>query len=74
MKAAHGIVLPKPGKPSYTDASSKILQHIFAIRLYDHACTVNLIHQNQFGSLTNLGVNDATTTLFHEVKSLQAGN
>lgn len=83
LKAAFGIVLPKPNKPSYAEPSffqvvvllqtiSKILKRIIAVRLFNHALSNNLIHPNQFRSLAGLRVNDAAITLFHEIKSHQA--
>ena len=85
LKAANGIVLPKPAKPSYSDPSSfriivlletisKVLERIVTFRLYAHAVTCKLIHPNQGGSLPGRSVTDAATTLLHEVKLLQASS
>src|SRR6266566_1289607 len=82
LKAANGIVLPKPSKPSYTDPSSfriivlwetisKLLERVVTFRLYDHAITHQLLHTNQGGSLPGHSTSDAATTLVHEVKLLQ---
>src|SRR5712691_1314904 len=83
LKAANGIVLPKPAKPSYSDPSSfriivlletisKLLERVVTFRLYDHAIRHKLLHPNQGGSLPGRSTSDAATTLVHEVKLLQA--
>lgn len=79
LKAANGIVLPKPAKESYIDPSSfriivlletisKLLERIVTFRLYDQAIVSNLIHPNLGGSLPGRSTSDAATTLIHKVK------
>ena len=82
LKHANGVVLDKPGKPSYdTPAScriivllktiSKILERILTFRLTSLARQAGLLHPNQCGSLPGLSTSDAVATLTHEVKTLQ---
>ena len=82
LKHANGVVLDKPGKPSYdTPASfhiivllqtvSKILERIMTVRLAALAQKANLFHPNQCGSLLGLSTTDACATLIHEVRTLQ---
>ena len=82
LKHANGVILDKPGKPSYdTPASfriivllktvSKILERIMAVRLSELARKVGLLHPNQCGSLPRLSTSDACATLIHEVRTLQ---
>ena len=82
LKHANGVVLDKPGKPSYdTPASfriivllktvSKILERIMTVRLSALARKANLLHPNQCGSLPGLSTSDACATLIHEVRTLQ---
>jgi len=82
LKGSNGIVLDKPGKPSYECPSSfkilvlirtfsKILQRIVAARLLLAARSKRLLHPNQCGSLPGLGTYDACLTLSNDVKTLQ---
>jgi len=82
LKRADGIVLDKPGKPSYDSPSSfrvivllqtfsKILERIINSRLSCVARACGLLNQHQCGSLAGLSASDTTTTLTHEVKTLQ---
>ena len=81
LKHANGVILDKPGKPSYdTPASfqiilllktiSKILERILTVRLISLARQAGLRHPNQCGSLPGLSISDAVATLTHEVRSL----
>jgi len=81
LKMADGIVLDKPGKPSYDSPSSfrvivllqpvsKILERIMNSRLSCVAHIAGLLDPHQCGSLAGLSTSDATTTLTHEVKTL----
>ena len=82
LKHAFGVVLDKPGKPSYgTPASfriivllktiSKILERVMTVRLTTLARKANVLHPNQCGSLPGLSTSDACATLIHEVRTLQ---
>jgi len=82
LKLADGIVLDKPGKPSYDSPSSfrvivllqtfsKILERIMNSRLSCVAGVAGLLDPHQCGSLAGLSASDATTTLTHEVRTLQ---
>ena len=82
LKHANGVILDKPGKPSYdTPASfriivllktiSKVLERIMTVRLSDRARKAGLLHPNQCGSLPGLSTSDACATLIHEVRTLQ---
>ena len=83
MKMANGLVLDKPGKPSYDSPSSfciivllqtisKILARIVASRLLSAiARYVGLLHRNQCGSLPSLSSFDACTALTVTVRTLQ---
>jgi len=82
LKTADGIVLDKPGKPSYDSPSSfrvivlrqtfsKILERIMNSRLSCVARVAGLLNPHQCGSLAGLSTSDATTTLTHEVRTLQ---
>jgi len=79
---ADGIVLDKPGMPSYDWPSSfriivllqtfsKILERIMNSRLSCVARVAGLLDSHQFGSLAGLSTSDATTTVAHEVRTLQ---
>lgn len=83
LKAANGIVLPKPSKATYTDPASfriivlletvsKILEWTMTFGRYDHAMASGLINPNQFGSLPGLLVDDAELALTHDIRTLQA--
>ena len=86
LKMGDGIVLDKPGKPSYDSPSSfgvivllqtisKILERIMNLRLSFVARLAGLLNPHQCGSLAGLSASDATTTLTHEIRTLQmAGN
>jgi len=82
LKMADGIVLDKPGKPSYDSPSSfrvivllqtfsKILERIMNSRLSCVARIASLLDPHQCGSLAGLSTSNATTTLTHEVRTLQ---
>ena len=82
LKHANGVVLDKPGKPSYdTPASfriivllktvSKVLECILTIRLTSLARKAGLLHPNQCSSLPGRSTSDAVATLTHEVNTLQ---
>ena len=82
LKRADGIVLDKPGKPSYDSPSSfplivllqtfsKILERIMNSRLSCVARAAGLLNPHQCGWLASLSASDAVTTLTHEVKTLQ---
>jgi len=82
LKRANGIVLDKPGKPSYDSPSSfrvivllqtfsKILERIMNSRLSCVARATGLLNPHQCGLLAGLSASDAVTTLTHEVKTLQ---
>ena len=82
LKHANGVVLDKPGKPSYdTPASfrtivllktiSKILELIITVRLTCLARQAGLLHPNQCASLPGLSTSDAVATLTYEVRTLQ---
>jgi len=82
LKMADGIVLDKPGKPSYDSPSSfrvivllqtfsKILERIINSRLSCVAHVAGLLNPHQCGSLAGLSASDATTTLTHEIRTLQ---
>ena len=79
---ANGVVLDKPGKPSYDSPSSfriivplqtisKILERIVASCLSAIARYVGLPHRNQCGSLPSLCSFDAFTALTDTVCTLQ---
>jgi len=82
LRMADGIVLDKPGKPSYDSLSSfrvivllqtfsKILERIMNSRLSLMARVAGLLDPHQCSSLAGLSASDATTTLTHEVRTLQ---
>ena len=82
MKMANGVVLDKPGKPSYDSPSSfciivllqtisKILERIVASHLSAFARYVSLLHRNQCGSLPSLSSFDACTALTDTVRTLE---
>ena len=82
LKQANGVVLDKPGKPSYDSPSSfhiivilqtvsKILERIPTVRLMSFARNAGLLLPNQCGSRPGLSAADAVTTLAHEVRILQ---
>jgi len=82
LKSADGIVLDKPGKPSYDSPSSfrmivllqtfsKILASIMNSRLSCVARATGRLNPHQCGSLAGLSASDSVTTLTHEVKTLQ---
>jgi len=82
LTMADGIVLDKPGKPSYETpfafrvivllrTFSKILARIMNSRLSGVACVAGLLNPHQCGSLAGLSASDAVTTLTHEIKTLQ---
>ena len=84
LKVAKGLVLDKPGKPSYESLSSiriivllwpvsKILERKALARLLLAACSRALIHRNQCGSLPGLSTYDAWLTLMNDVNILQRG-
>jgi len=80
LKKALGIVLDKPGKPSYDSPSSfrvilllrtlsKILERVAASRLTAQAVICSLIHPLQCGSLPGRSTTDAALVLQHNVES-----
>jgi len=80
LKKALGIVLDKPGKPSYDSPSSfrvivllrtlsKILERVVASRLSAQATISSLIHPLQCGSLPGRSTADAALVLQHNVES-----
>jgi len=82
LKGANGMVLDKPGKPSYESPSSfriillirtfsKIRERIIAARLLTAARPLGLLHPNQGASLPGLSTYDACLTLTNDVKTLQ---
>jgi len=82
LKGSNGVVLDKPGKPSYESPSSfrniglistfsKILERIIAARLLTAARLKGLLHDNQCGSLPGLSTYNACLTLTNDVKPLQ---
>ena len=82
LKGSNGIVLDKPGKPSYESPASfrlivlirtvsKILERIIASRLLLAARSKGMLNPNQCGSLPGLSTYDAVLTLFNDVKPLQ---
>ena len=82
MKMANGVVLVKPGKPSYDLPSSfriivllqtisKILERIIASCLSAIARYFGLLHGNQCGSLVSLTSFDACTALTDTVRTFQ---
>jgi len=82
LKMADGIVLNKPGKPWYDSPASfcvivllqtfsKILERIMNSRLSGVARVAGLLNPHQCGSLAGLSASDATTTLTHEIRTLQ---
>ena len=79
---ANGVVLDKPGKPSYDLQSSfriivllptisKILERIVASRLSAIARYIGHLHRNQCGSLLSLSSFDASTALTDTISTLQ---
>ena len=82
LKRADGIVLDKPGKPSYDSPSSfrvivllqtfsKILERIMTSILSCVTRAAGLLNPHQCGPLAGLTASDAVTTLTHVVKTLQ---
>jgi len=80
LKKALGIVLDKPGKPSYDSPSScrfivllstlsMILERVVASRLSAEATICSLIHPLQCGSLPGRSTADAVLVLQHNVES-----
>jgi len=80
LKKALGIVLDKPGKPSYYSpfffrvivllrTLSKILEMVVASRLTAQATICSLIHPLQCGSLPGRSTADAALVLQHNVES-----
>ena len=82
LKGSNGVVLDKPGKPSYESPFScrilvlirmfsKILERIIAARLLLAARLRDLLHPNQCRSLAGLSTYDACLTLINDLKTLQ---
>jgi len=82
LKGSNGVVLDKPGKPSYESPSSfriivlirtlsKILERIIAAGLLAAARVGGLLHPNQCPSLPGLSTYDACLTLSNDFKTLQ---
>jgi len=82
LKVSNGIVLDKPGKPSYESPASfriivlirtvsKTLERIITSRLLLAARSKGMLNPNQCGSLPGLSTCNAVLTLFNSVKTLQ---
>ena len=82
LKKGNGVVLDKPGKPSYDSLSSfrinvllltisKILERIAASRLSAVARYIGLLNSNQCGSLPSLSSFEACSGLVDTVRTLQ---
>jgi len=82
LKGSNGVVLDRPGKPSYELPSSfriivlictfsKILERIIAACLLRAARLRGLLHANQTGSLPGLSTDNACLTLTNDVKTRQ---
>jgi len=82
LKKADGIILDKPGKPSYDSPSScrvivllqtfsKILDRSMNSRLSCVPWATGLLNPHWCVSLAGLWASDAVTTLTHKVKTLQ---
>jgi len=82
LKSSNGVVLDKPGKPSYESPSSfriivlirtisQVLERIIAARLLAAARLRGLLHPHQCGSLPGLSTYDACLTLTNDVRTLQ---
>ena len=82
MKKANGIVLDKPGKPSYDSSASfrvivllqtvsKIIERVVASRFSLTARTLKLVHSNQCGSLPALSSFDGAISLVDTVRTLE---
>jgi len=82
MKKANGIVLDKPGKPSYDSPASfrvivrlqtvsKILERVVASCLSLTARTLKLVHSNQCRSLRALSSFDVAISLVDTVRTVQ---
>jgi len=82
LKGSNGVVLDKPGKPSYESPSSfriivlirtisKVLERIIAARLLTAARLRGLLHPNQCGSLPGLSTYNACLILTNDVRTLQ---
>jgi len=80
MKKANGIVLDKPGKPSYDSPTSfrvivllqsvsKILERVVASSLSLIAKMLKLVHSNQCGSLPALSSFDTPISLVDTVRT-----
>jgi len=82
LKGPNGVVLDKPGKPSYESPTSfriivlirtisKVLERIIAASLQAAARLRGLLHPNQCGSLPGLSTYDACLTRTNDVRTLQ---
>jgi len=82
LKSSNGVVLNKPGKPSYESPPSfriivlirtfsKILERIIAARLLAAARIKGLLHPNQCGSLPGLSTYDACLPITNDTQALQ---
>ena len=82
LKGSNGVVLDKPGKPSYESPSSfriivlirtfsKVLERIIAAHLLAAARLKGLLHHNKCGSLPGLSTYNAVITLTNDVRTLQ---
>jgi len=82
LKSSNGVVLDKPGKPSYKSPSSfriivlirtisKVLERIIAARLLGAARLRGLLHPNQYSSRPGLSTYEACLTLTNDVRTLQ---
>jgi len=81
LKSSNGVILDKPGKPSYESPSSfriivlirtisKVLERIIAAPLLAAARLRGLLHPNQSGSLPGLSTYGACLTLINNVRTL----
>jgi len=82
LKMADGIVLDKPGNPSYDSPASfhvivllqtfsKILERIMNSRLSCVTRVTGLVNTHHCASPAGLSASDATTTLTYEIRTLQ---
>jgi len=82
LKSSNGVVLDKPGKPSYESPSfltiivlirtfSKILERIMAAHILTAARLKGFLRAYQSGSLPGLSTYDACLTLTNDIKTLQ---
>jgi hypothetical protein len=81
-REAIGITLPKPGKPNYTipkayrviallNASGKVLERIYSVRLGYLAQTTDLLHSSQLGGRKQRSAIDTVLLLLHNIQQQQ---